>query len=467
LCLITTAPKGTIKDKDKIVGFVTKGMKSNTDGSGYAIKQGGVLYLKKGFRSVEALIDDLWLRNPAIDDEIIIHHRIGTSGKRDNINMHPFIVSSDMEIVKTTEGTTKLPIMAHNGIFSEYSDYQSDFSDTFHFVKDFISTPEFLQVMKEDFTKFNKVFSPLIRGNKLAFLFEDSDMVLIGDFVKDDGFAHSNGGYKEYVFDRGGSSRHFNYGGKHDFTGGQNNRTTNGKVAPEVDFDTMSEAAWQDMYDQKLLEGNNSSSIITRTIDEIVSGRDLRNNSYSPTNSSIGKKTALKDAIKFTSKDITISEDNYGDFMFILDKPHLGMTMKCAYQIDGFTKDCEFNPVMSRANPNQIWHLNLNMFVDECTMYVKQEHKEKYEGYNLLIKNNGYSPSRSLVKKISAILKRKFSKDRFKFKGYGMISWYDLNNYYNHVKIEDKPITVVTKMITSGTEDNISTFHPRRFSLVD
>ena len=51
----------------------------------------------------------------------------------------------------------------------------------------------------------------IIDTDKIALLFPDRDLELIGKWVEDNGYFHSNTGYKSYTFDRGGISTRNSY----------------------------------------------------------------------------------------------------------------------------------------------------------------------------------------------------------------------------------------------------------------
>ena len=121
--------------------------------------------------------------------------------------MHPFLITQDIEELKTTDtDDAKIPAMAHNGVFGEFTDYKSKFSDTFHFIELFMSSPNVIKLLKLDQDKFEKTFTDILSYNKLAFVLPDHDMILVGNFQEDEGYFHSNSGYKSYVRDYGGSS---------------------------------------------------------------------------------------------------------------------------------------------------------------------------------------------------------------------------------------------------------------------
>ena len=154
MCLITVAPQGVGKKVSDLESFIRNGMFSNDDGSGIAWKQfsqdnTNTIHLKKGFKTATDLLSYIEKIDLKEEDELIIHHRIGTSGLKNEINMHPFIVTSNLDILNSTEGEFNLPAICHNGIFYKYNVGTDIYSDTHNFVRGFISDENILNILKK------------------------------------------------------------------------------------------------------------------------------------------------------------------------------------------------------------------------------------------------------------------------------------------------------------------------------
>lgn len=197
MCLVSVKPKG-IELNELFFNGVASGVESNGDGSGFAFKKAGEskIYISKGYLSADEIINAIKSHNLQKDDELIVHSRIGTSGGRNKVNMHPFVVSEKMDDILTTEGYVEYPVLAHNGIFSKFSDYHSEYSDTFHFTRRFMSIPEVQSLLKRDQVTFESIYDHFLGSNKVSILFPDCGLINIGKFVEDQGFLFSNGGYK-------------------------------------------------------------------------------------------------------------------------------------------------------------------------------------------------------------------------------------------------------------------------------
>jgi hypothetical protein len=439
MCLISLVPKGVKKDIVLIKSFVENGMSTNSDGSGYAIKKDGKLYLSKGYRQINSLVLAIDSHKLGLSDELMIHHRTGTSGKRDSINMHPFIVTEDQDELKTTEGNTNMPIISHNGVFGSFSDYHSDFSDTFHFIKDFLSTPEFVSLLKKDPIKFEKLFKNVLGGNKLAFLFKDRDMVTTGNFTEDGGYLHSNSGYKSHVYDRGGSSEYFN--------GGLiRNRFVNKSHTPPATrrMSEFDDADWAHYHDTTL---GNSHQTVGNSLDLKLEKSKVR---------TIETPKVLGTAFMFETKDIKITEENFNHFIFVVkDIDYTAfITKNKGFEIESFDPLVMTTPIVSKSNTRIVHHVNLERFVDYCNIFIKDEYKEDYRGLNKLLLMHGYNPSKSTLKKITTILSRKMSKKQFKFKEYGLMSWRDLDHYKDEV-LHARSLSRINEDLNSDIKDDM------------
>lgn len=391
MCLISVIPKGIEKNREDLKGFIEQGMSSNTDGSGYAIKKNGKLFLNKGFRDSEILLNEIMKHKLTKKDELIIHHRIGTSGKKDAINMHPFLVTSDLEILKTTSGNTDLPIMAHNGVFRGFTRMNSDFSDTFHFIQELMSTPELLDLLKRDNVQFKKVLSDALGWNKLAFLFPDRDLLLLGDFQEDNGCYHSNGGYKKYVYNRGGVER--------DDESLHNRYTNRTKTNDTV-----------------LVKPNAVSNLIESKIafDRLISKN-----------------------ICFEYNQIMIDVNNCDHFI-IIPKIEISEEFKKDkahsieyYDVSGYETTC-----MNQLYGDKVcFWVDIDKCLFRCKIYVKNEFSEQYRGLDKLLKHINGNPSKKILKRMETLLnKNKGRRTPFRFKEFGNITWDNLNCVYNRYK---------------------------------
>lgn len=209
MCIVSVCPKGTSKEMKDIEEFVRSGYKCNSSGgSGYMFKKSGdkFIYVRKGFFDVEKLIDSLKNERLQEDDELVIHHRIRTSGNIDAANTHPFVISNLDSEAKATNIKIDKPAIAHNGVFTirHYEAYDSDMSDTYAFARYILSNKNLLNILYDDEFLFEYVMEDIMSYNKIAILHPEHDCVMLGHFYEDDGYYHSNQGYCTYVHNVGG-----------------------------------------------------------------------------------------------------------------------------------------------------------------------------------------------------------------------------------------------------------------------
>jgi hypothetical protein len=222
MCIVSIAPKGTDKDSQYVKDFIVSGMKCNTDGSGYMYKRAGektITVVKGFFENYQELIDSITAQKLQKEDELVIHHRIGTSGKVTKENCHPFVLSKNHKECCALKITTEKLCLVHNGYFSSIDHYMSldrDFSDTYAFSRYVLSNPLLQQIMLTDKDLFRHLTRSIITSSKVAILHPEHDLIMLGDFIEDKGYYHSNHGYCRYVRNVGGSEDDTNgYGIEH------------------------------------------------------------------------------------------------------------------------------------------------------------------------------------------------------------------------------------------------------------
>ena len=209
MCLISVIPEGIEKNIRIISRFIIQGMKTNTDGSGFMYKRANEskIGVKKGYFNAERMINDINSLNLQTNDTLVLHHRFGTEGEQSDENTHPFIVSKDHNEIVSLDTITDKPCMVHNGIFYNIRDYvklNPTFSDTYAFTRYILAENQMLDMAYDNITLFNKLTEKIVGSDKICILHPTRPMLLINSFIKDNGCYHSNGGYKQYVWDRGG-----------------------------------------------------------------------------------------------------------------------------------------------------------------------------------------------------------------------------------------------------------------------
>lgn len=207
MCLIAIAGKGTDKYSEEFLNGIINGSLTNTDGIGYAFKKNRSkkVYISKGYDDISKVISSLKSKRLGLNDELVVHLRIGNRGKVSVEMCHPFVVAKDsIEILQNHTYVDK-PIMVHNGTFTAYTNYDG-FSDTYKFIKEFMYHPSLIEMLKTDEKFFKDLFSVKLSTNKLAFLFpnDDTDLIRVGYFQENNGYYYSNDSYKSKKVNIGG-----------------------------------------------------------------------------------------------------------------------------------------------------------------------------------------------------------------------------------------------------------------------
>ena len=435
MCLISVAPKGTAKYNKQIEGFVEKGMSTNTDGSGFMYKKNGsdVINIDKGYYDAEEMLSVLKGLKLALNDELVIHHRIGTSGEKNVTNMHPFLLSDTDIVLGASKGAFNYPAMAHNGVFNGYSDWQSLYSDTYHFIKEFMSIPEFVTLLKRDSRLFSDSFKSVISYNKLAFLFPDRDLVLIGAFTEDEGYYHSNQGYKDYVYDRGGNS----YNKPHKYK--KHIPYTPSQLFDDNDPDYDYSEAFLSKRQININQNYGKELLDKKLLIEAVTSKQISVADRLPN-------------IKLLYNDIVLTSDNFHHFMFLPSISYGSSVDKgVLYGLDQYTPGMQTNCIYAIKSPNVLYSINVEPLLAQCTLFVKADYAHLYKGLENLIIATNRKISPTMSKKINTILKRKLKKDSFTFKQYGILDWHVLEHFYSTYKHteEDDNIKKLDEFIRS------------------
>lgn len=211
MCLAIYKQKGVKLDEEFLRESILSGYISNKDGFGFAIKRHNnhkseleffrtvPLYGKEKL-TIEQCIDKLFSKNIGEDDEVMIHLRMGTSGKVIDENTHPFICDPTTKTDNLLEGTINYPMIIHNGVFSRtaYEITNKDMCDTYHVAKQFFSVPvvPYLVMKKRNWMK--TLFDRFLSG-KVCYMSNNPQIetFLFGDWpFQEKGIMFSNSAYK-------------------------------------------------------------------------------------------------------------------------------------------------------------------------------------------------------------------------------------------------------------------------------
>ena len=173
---------------------------NNPDGAGFMYTYKGKVIIDKGYMTIDHFIErykDLLQRFDNFKDKaLVIHCRIGTSGRNDKGNTHPFIISAKTKELKKTINTASVGVV-HNGIIHDYEpkNQQENISDTMLFIKKYL-TPLYNNYKGFYTNKDIMRGIETITGSKWAILDTNDNVYMVGDFIKYDGVYYSNDSYK-------------------------------------------------------------------------------------------------------------------------------------------------------------------------------------------------------------------------------------------------------------------------------
>lgn len=199
MCVICISNKGVRQPNAKeIMDMWT----TNPHGGGYMYLKGNDVVIKKGFMTYQAYMTSIAEERFTKDDIVIYHLRISTQGGINQEMTQPFAYTNELERTKELDAVTKLGI-AHNGIIPLTSYKDKEYSDTAHFIAEYL--PLIVRKRSELYKpETQKIISELIQS-KMAFLDSQGNIILIGSFTEDkDGLIYSNmhhvRNYKYYSF---------------------------------------------------------------------------------------------------------------------------------------------------------------------------------------------------------------------------------------------------------------------------
>lgn len=391
MCLISICPSGSEKTTQQVVDFIEAGVKGNSHGSGVAIKRynDNKIFFKKGLNTLKDILEYIDSMKPGKKDLMMIHHRIGTQGARNEFNTHPFVCSPKPTDICQVEGETLLPVMMHNGVF--YGKFSgpsySYFSDTWYFTKMFLSTPELLLLLQRSPNKFQEIFTHELGTNKISLLYPDSNNVhLLGNWVKDGSYIHSN---NTYQYHKG----YYNIGG-------------------------------QEYYDDIPVESSSkkSSNIgLGNFADKLIDKFSSKTKQTVATSKSGEESSKDSKAIKaFGKQNIVISTDNYKNFLFSPVINHsLGSSVVIGhtYEIDTFSSSKNaLNPtsdwifIKSQEKPNiTIAVCSCKRLLDNATVSINKDKEDYAIWEDYLDMYQYFLPTPSNIKTLSADIKVGFN----------------------------------------------------------
>lgn len=184
MCIaILKTKNGVITDEELRNSF-----KNNSDGAGIAYTSNNELRIVKGIFDVETFIKTVRQAEKLADNNILIHCRIGTSGKKNKNNTHPFVINNNTCLI-------------HNGILDVDVPKGSDINDTQIFIKKFMKGIANDTIMKNQ--TYHSILKEMIgSNNKFVILNNKGEYKIINEDAGHwkDGVWFSNSTYQTYKY---------------------------------------------------------------------------------------------------------------------------------------------------------------------------------------------------------------------------------------------------------------------------
>lgn len=200
MCIAIYSPKGNDIPCEE---YLRNCFDNNSDGAGFAFNHNGHVEIVKGFMNwndFHQTFSDYASKFDFKSKGVLLHFRIATHGKVNASNCHPFPVTDKDKQLKKSKSCCDFACV-HNGIISLTADKEKSCSDTYIFVRDYLSK---ISSNKGWFK--NKANIKLIENlinSKMAILNGNGDIIATDGFKKSsDGNFYSNESYSySYRYD--------------------------------------------------------------------------------------------------------------------------------------------------------------------------------------------------------------------------------------------------------------------------
>ena len=177
----------------------------NNDGAGFMYVDNNKVVIDKGYMTWESFIKRyktlLQKYNNFENKSLVIHCRIGTSGKNTKGNTHPYPITNNHRLLKTKKMSRLDVGIVHNGIIKDYGT-RNGLNDTQEYISKFLYP---IYKNYRDFYKNEGIRDGIekMTGSKFAILDKSDKIYYIGDFIEDNGLKFSNNTYLDYSYSYG------------------------------------------------------------------------------------------------------------------------------------------------------------------------------------------------------------------------------------------------------------------------
>lgn len=174
----------------------------NSDGAGFMYIKNGKVVIDKGYMTYNAFLKHYKKLLEEFDNfknkSLVIHCRIGTSGKNIKENTHPYPISDNKRHLRAKHLSNEEIGIVHNGIISGYGT-ATGLNDTQEFIIKYLYP---LYSHYKDFYKNSDIMYGIekITNSKFVILDSTDTLYYVGEFVDDKGLYFSNESYKPYKY---------------------------------------------------------------------------------------------------------------------------------------------------------------------------------------------------------------------------------------------------------------------------
>ena len=213
----------------------------------------GKVVIDKGYMTYESFLKHynklLSKYNNFKNKSLVIHCRIGTSGRNTKGNTHPYPITNNHKKLKTRHLSREDIGIAHNGIIKGYGT-ATGLNDTQEYISKYLYP---LYSHYKDFYKNEDILyqMEMATGSKFAILDNTDTIYYVGEFIDDNGLNFSNSTYKTSYYQSYGYSGYSSYGGYTDWYEYQYNKQKESDKEEDYydDYLIPLESNWKiDMY---------------------------------------------------------------------------------------------------------------------------------------------------------------------------------------------------------------------------
>lgn len=174
----------------------------NSDGAGFMYVKNGKVVIDKGYMSYDAFLKHYKSLLKEFDNfknkSLVMHFRIGTSGKNIKENTHPFPISSNTRMLRAKHLSQEDIGIVHNGIIKGYGT-ATGLNDTQEFISKYIYP--IYSHFKEFYKNKDIMYGiEVITNSKWAILDSEDNIYFIGEFIDEKGLKFSNTSYKRTLW---------------------------------------------------------------------------------------------------------------------------------------------------------------------------------------------------------------------------------------------------------------------------